>query len=85
MTKAVFENTENGSGLKFPVKGQGEVDWVIISSELLDDEVGDASSSEDRQAWVEKNLDMIMEAYKKKLDGGFINPPFDRIVVRREQ
>ncbi|WP_204114633.1 hypothetical protein [Shimia biformata] len=83
MKKPEFQS-HGGKGLKFPIVGDGEKDWVLISKELLDDEVGDNSSDEERQAWVEANIDQILQAYKSKLAGGVLRKPFDRINVRRD-
>ena len=56
----------------------------ILPQELLDDEVGDESSYEERVAWIKKNHSMILHALQAKVDGGFIRKPFDRIIATED-
>jgi hypothetical protein len=83
MKKAVFKMAPDGRGIMFTVKGPAEEDIVIISEEFLDDEVGDDSTNDERQTWVEEHLDKIMEAYNAISSGGIVTKPFDRVIVRR--
>ena len=54
---------------------------VIVPRELLDDEVGDDRTEEASVAWIEERMPQIMQAYTARTEGGWLNPPFNRIYV----
>ncbi|GLO74259.1 hypothetical protein MACH18_13390 [Phaeobacter italicus] len=75
---------QGGKALRFSVNGPAnQKDWVIVPRELLDDEVGDDASQQEREAWVERNIEQIMEAYTAKKEGrGWVRSPFNQIAIQ---
>ncbi|MFW5655303.1 MAG: hypothetical protein ACOCYW_06610 [Roseicyclus sp.] len=84
-TSPAFETMENGKGLRFSVNTPTASYSVVLSREFLDDEVGDASSTADRRAWVEENLDEILNAAEAKRKRRPVRAPFDRVMIGSEE
>jgi hypothetical protein len=83
MGKVVVNGANTDSDLWFLVDGQGHSGShkVIVPRDMLDDEVGDSSTLDQRKAWVEENIEEVMRAYRARTDGGFLNARFNRITV----
>ena len=79
-----YHLSSSSSDLWFLVRGQGQNHRVIVPRELLDDELTNAATIQEREEWAEANIEKIMKAYTAKVSGGVVMAPFDRIVVREE-
>ena len=54
---------------------------VTVPREMLDDEVGDSASDEQRRAWIRANLANILGSATARVTGGFAKQPWGRIIV----
>lgn len=56
----------------------------VVPRELLDDELGDNSSTNLRENWIQRNRQSVIDAMLAKADGGICTAPFDRIAYNGE-
>jgi hypothetical protein len=70
---------DSNKALRLRVKEPGETYDLLFPRELLDDEVGDDSSFEERQSWVENHLSELFDALGSRPTAA----PWNR-VIRKE-
>ncbi|MFT7595053.1 MAG: hypothetical protein ACI8R4_002379 [Paracoccaceae bacterium] len=79
-----FNPSPRNGGFVFTIQGnkQNKTYEVIVSEEFLSDELSDGRSAEESLKWMQENEHQLTDAGHKIVDGGFIQAPFDRVVVK---
>ena len=54
---------------------------VTVPRAMLDDEVGDDTSDEQRRSWIRTHLAEILGTVTKRETGGIVSQPWGRLVV----
>ena len=54
---------------------------LVVPDELLDDELGQYTPTDAREAWIADNLPQILSAYTAREGGGWVKAPWNRILV----
>jgi hypothetical protein len=67
---------DNGRAFDLEFSHAGSAWLCHVNRELLDDEVGSASSQSDREAYLHEHLEQIMQACRAKIEGGYAPEPF---------
>ena len=82
MQNEIKVGPESG-GLSFQLDVSSRHWLVIVSSDFLDDQVGNQSTTVQRQEWVAANLSELVDAAKFKIKGVSHKVTiFDRVIVR---
>jgi hypothetical protein len=71
-----FEAAESGKAVLFMLRHNLKEYRVVVSRELLSDELGSAASFDERMKYVEANFGKIRKAGVAKIDGGIVSKPF---------
>lgn len=69
---------DDGKEVYFTVDDGDTKYRFTLSTEMLDDECGDAATEADRKAWVQNNLAHILNV---RPEGAPFSPPFNRVIV----
>ncbi len=76
---------DNGRAFDLAFAYEGNRYVAHIPRELLDDEVGDEATEDDRRSYVNENWDILTDSCVVKIKGGVLRGPFGtRIQVRPE-
>ena len=67
---------ESGRAFDFEFSHKGSTYVCRVGRELLADEVGSDATQSDRESYLQKHLEQILEACRAKIDGRAVREPF---------
>jgi hypothetical protein len=72
-----YEASHNGKEISFFVTHNSKKYRVIVSQELLNDELGNDADFDQRKQYIENNIEKIRKAFVANIEGaGFASKPF---------
>ncbi|MGH6674873.1 MAG: hypothetical protein ACRECE_01430 [Xanthobacteraceae bacterium] len=71
-----FEAAGSGNAVSFVLRHKSKEYRVVVSRELLSDELSSAASFDERRKYVEDNFEKIRNASVAKIDGGIASKTF---------
>ena len=78
MKRSPLCSRDNGREVHFTFRENEREAKVILSTEMLDDTLGDVATESQRLEWVEDNIENILNAARN----GVAQSPFDRVLVK---